>query len=222
MNNDEKKTLPSQTNAPAQHTEKMLLERLQKSATPDEYFRWLLFIVGYYRGMDRLNAAKALLQRFVATSENHEHRVHCFLALGQIATDEKELESAVKHFNAALELEPAAAKVKYVLYNNIGYCLNALGHYPDGERHCRKALEIDWVRASAYRNLGVSFHGQSNLLGAAWALAEAAKADPADDRARVLMTKLLTDNPALFTRCPWVTDVLDPSATTMIASNAGM
>ena len=78
------------------------------------------------------------------------------------------------------------------------------------------------MRASAYRNLGVSFHGQSNLLGAAWALAEAAKADPADDRARVIMTKLLADNPALFTRCPWVIDVLDPSGTTMIASNTGM
>jgi tetratricopeptide (TPR) repeat protein len=222
MNNDEKKTLASQTNAPAQHTEKMLLERLQKSSTPDEYFRWLLFIVGYYRGIDQLNAAKALLQRFVGTSENNEHRVHGFLALGQIATDEKELESAVKQFTAALELAPVAAKVKYVLHNNLGYCLNALGRYPDGERHCRKALEIDWVRASAYRNLGVSFQGQSNPLGAAWALAEAAKADPADDRARVIMTKLLVDNPALITRCPWVTDVLDPSGTPMIASNAGM
>lgn len=221
MDNDEKKTLLSQSNTPAHHTEKMLLERLQKSATPDEYFRWLLFVVGYYRGMDRLNAAKALLQRFVASSENKEHRVHCFLALGQIATDEKELESAVKQFSAALELAPAAAKVKYVLHNNLGYCLNALGRYGDGERHCRKALEIDWVRASAYRNLGLSFQGQSNLIGAAWALAEAAKADPADDRARAIMTKLLADNPALFTRCPWVTDVLDPSGT-MIASNAGM
>ena len=223
MNNDEKRNSPpSATNSPAQHTEKMLLERLQKSSTPEEYFRWLLFIVGYYRGMDRLNAAKALLQRFVAASANNEHRVHCFLALGQIATDEKELDNAVKHFNAALDLKPSTAKVKYVLYNNIGYCLNALGRYPDGERHCRKALAIDWTRASAYRNLGVSFQGQSNLLGAAWALAEAAKADPADDRARVIMKALLADNPAIVTRCPWVVDALDATTALVAISDSSM
>ena len=222
MNNDEKKNLSATTQSPAQHTEKMLLERLQKSSTPDEYFRWLLFIVGYYRGMDRLNAAKALLQRFVSSSDNKDHKVHCFLALGQIATDEKELENAVKQFNAALELQPAAAKVKYVLHNNLGYCLNALGRYPEGERHCRKALEIDWARASAYRNLGVSFQGQSNLLGAAWALAEAVKADPADDRARVIMKKLMADNPSLVIRCPWVVDSFDATSALTAVTDSSM
>lgn len=222
MNNDEKKNLPTLTDAPSQHTEKMLLERLQKSSTPDEYFRWLLFVVGYYRGMDRLNAAKALLQRFVATSDNGEHKVHCFLALGQIATDEKELENAVKHFSAALALEPSTSKVKYVLLNNIGFCLNSLGRYPEGERHCRKALEIDWSRASAYRNLGISLMGQSNLLGAAWVLTESAKAEPADERARGILKKLLSENPGLGVRCPWAFDAFDTAPGVATVSESSM
>jgi len=222
MNNDDKKNLPSQTEVPAQHTEKMLLERLQQSSSPDEYFRWLLFVVGYYRGMDRLNAAKALLQRFVGTAENIQHKVHCFLALGQIATDEKQLETAIKHFGSALELQPETSKVRYVLHNNLGYCLNALTRYPEGERHCRKALEIDWSRASAYRNLGVSFMGQSNLLGAAWALAEAVRAEPADERARVILKKLLMENPGMATRCAWAVDALDTNAALLAVSDSTM
>jgi len=222
MNNDEKKNLPSTTAAPAQHTEKMLLERLQKSSSPDEYFRWLLFVVGYYRGMDRLTAAKALLQRFVASSENNEHRVHCFLALGQIATDENELETAVKQFDSALQLQPETDKVKYVLHNNIGYCLNALGRYPDGERHCRRALEIDGSKASAYRNLGISLMGQSQLVASVWALAEAVKAEPADERARAILKKTLAENPALITRCPWVVDVFDANSVLLSGGDATM
>lgn len=222
MNNDEKKNLPSQTDTPTQHTEKMLLERLQKASTPDEYFRWLLFVVGYYRGMDRLTAAKALLQRFVATSDNAEHKVHCFLALGQIATDEKDLENAVKHFNAALALEPATSKVKYVLLNNIGFCFNSLGRYAEGERQCRKALEIDWSRASAYRNLGISLMGQSNLLGAAWALTESAKAEATDERARGILKKMLCENPGLAIRCPWALDAFEAGLPATTVSESSM
>jgi len=222
MNNDDKKNLPSQSEVPAQHTEKMLLERLQQSSSPDEYFRWLLFVVGYYRGMDRLNAAKALLQRFVGTAENTQHKVHCFLALGQIATDEKQLDVAIKQFSAALELQPETTKVRYVLHNNLGYCFNALTQYIEGERHCRKALEIDWSRASAYRNLGVSFMGQSNLLGAAWALTEAVRAEPADERARVILKKLLVENPGIATRCAWSVDALDANAALLSVSDSTM
>jgi len=190
----------------------MLLERLQNSATEDDHFRWLLFVVGYYRGVQRIDAAKGLLQQFLRESEKSEYKVHCHLALGQIATDEQELESALNHFNAALALNPAAKKVEYVLLNNTGYCLNMLGRYEEGERHCRKALEIDWARPSAYRNLGVSLHGQGDLIGSAWALVEATKADASDGRARLLLEKLLSSNPALVVSNPWIMEGLNPSS----------
>ena len=189
----------------------MLLERLQNSATEDDHFRWLLFVVGYYRGVRRIDAAKGLLQQFLRESDKPDYKVHCHLALGQIATDEQELDSALNHFSAALSLKPTTKKVEYVLLNNTGYCLNMLGRYDEGERHCRKALEIDWTRPSAYRNLGVSLHGLGTQIGAAWALVEAAKADASDDRARVLLEKLLSSNPALVVSSPWIMEGLNPT-----------
>jgi Flp pilus assembly protein TadD len=201
---------------PPQDTEKMLLERLQNSATEDDHFRWLLFVVGYYRGVQRVDAAKALLQKFLHESEKSEYKVHCHLALGQIATDEQELETALNHFSAALALKPTTKKVEYVLLNNTGYCLNMLGRYGEGEQHCRMALAIDWVRPSAYRNLGVSLHGQGDLVSCAWALVEAAKADSSDNRASALLERLLSANPALLVSNPWIIEGLSPSGSNVM------
>lgn len=189
-------------------TEALLLDRLKNSANADDYFRWLLFVVGYYRGIDNVEAATDLLQSFIKTSQDSEQRAHCYLALGQIATDEQRLEDALKNFRLALDLVPKKRKVAYVLHNNIGFCLNTLGRYGDGEIHCRKAIELDWTRASGYRNLGISLHGQEKIHDAAWALVEAVRIDPTDNRAGVFLKKLLVLNPVLAVRCPWAAEAL--------------
>lgn len=212
MSDSEKRPLPQGFPAPEQETEKILLERLQASTTEDDYFRWLLFAVGFYRGIQKIDSAKALLQLFLKSSINSEQNAHCHLALGQIATDEQRLEIAVSHFGAALELKPGKKKLEYVLLNNMGYCLNGLGRYVEAERYCRQALEIDWTRSSAYRNLGVSLDGQGNVEGAAWALVEATKVDATDERARNLLKKLIVVNPSLIVQCPWSVDALTTSA----------
>jgi len=184
-------------------TEELLLARLENSATSDDYFRWLLFVVGFYRGINKVDSAARLLEGFIELSKDAEQSAHCHLALGQIATDEQRHEAALNHFSAALELAPKRRKVVYVLHNNIGYCLNSLGRFSEGEEHCRAAIEIDWTRASGYRNLGVSLEGQKNIVGAAWALVEAVKADDMDNRARGLLEKLFVSHPALVIQCPW-------------------
>jgi tetratricopeptide (TPR) repeat protein len=208
MSDSEKRPLPPGFPAPEHETEKILLERLRASTTEDDYFRWLLFAVGFYRGVQRIDSAKALLQLFLNSSTNAAQNAQCHLALGQIATDEQRLETALNHFVAALELKPDKKKITYVLLNNIGYCLNGLGRYVEAERYCRQALEIDWMRSSAYRNLGVSLEGQANFEGAAWALAEATKVDPADERARNLLKKLVSVNTWLVIQCPWTLEAL--------------
>lgn len=195
-------------------TETLLLSRLETSSTVEDYFRWLLFVVGFYRGINKVDAAVALLEKFIRSNKDPEQSAHCYLALGQIATDEKRHEIALEHFNAALELRPKKRKVLYVLHNNIGFCLNTLGRFVDAERHCREAINIDWTRGSAYRNLGLSLNGQKKIAGAAWALTESVKADQGDQRARVLLEKLLALHPVLGIECPWIRNILDadPSA----------
>jgi hypothetical protein len=55
----------------------------------------------------------------------------------------------------------------------------------------------------------VSLHGQGNIIGAAWALAEAVKTDAADNRARLLLEQLIAYNPAIGVQCPWILQALN-------------
>jgi tetratricopeptide (TPR) repeat protein len=208
MSDSEKRPLPPGFPTPEHETEKILLERLRASTTEEDYFRWLLFAVGFYRGMQRIESAKALLQLFLNSSTNSAQNAQCHLALGQIATDEQRLEIALSHFAAALELKPDKKKIIYVLLNNMGYCLNGLGRYAEAERYCRQALEVDWLRSSAYRNLGVSLEGQAKVEAAAWALVEATRVDATDERARNLLKKLIGVNSWLVVQCPWTLEAL--------------
>jgi hypothetical protein len=84
--------------------------------------------------------------------------------------------------------------------------------YAEGERHCRLAIEVNWTRASGYRNLGVSLKGQTRIVEAVWALVEAAKLDVADERARLLLRKVIEENPDVLVRCPWAMGGLIPNA----------
>jgi tetratricopeptide (TPR) repeat protein len=159
-----------------------------------------------------VDAATALLHRFIETSNSDEQKAHCHLTLGQIATDDQHFEVALKHFKTALGLNPKQKKIVYVLHNNTAYCLNMLHCYAEGERHCRLAIEVNWTRASGYRNLGVSLKGQTKIVEAVWALVEAAKLDVADERARLLLRKLIEDNPDVLVPCPWAMEGLTPNA----------
>src|SRR4029453_10059035 len=220
MSTFEKKTPQMEAPVHEQDTESLLLERLKNSKSESDYFRWLLFVVGFYRGIQKGDAAMALLHRFIETSNSDEQKAHCHLTLGQIATDEQHFEAALKHFKIALGLNPKQKKIVYVLHNNAAYCLNMLHCYAEGERHCRLAIEgiwrlakrVNWMRASGYRNLGVSLKGQAKIVEAVWALVEAAKLDVSDERARVLLRKLIEENPAVALQGPWAMEGLAPNA----------
>ena len=208
MSQNDKKPSPLALPEPTQDTEALLLARLKNSKNDEDYFRWMLFVVGFYRGINKVESATQLLQGYLQLSKNPEQLAHCHLALGQIATDEQRLDQALNHFTAALELAPKKRKVSYVLHNNIGFCMNSLGRFSEGEKYCRRAVEMDWIRASGYRNLGVSLQGQGDFVGAAWAFAEAVKADAQDDRARGLLDKLIALNPWIAIQCPWAMESL--------------
>jgi tetratricopeptide (TPR) repeat protein len=210
MSTIDKKNASLQLASPEQHTESVLLERLKDTKTEEDYFRWMLFLVGYYRSNNKMEAATALLERFLEKSNNDEQKAHCQLALGQMATDEQRVEAALSHFRAALDFQPKKKKVSYVLHNNIGFCLNTLGRYSEAEKHCRIAIGIKWKPASGYRNFGVSLQGQGHLFGAAWAFFEAVKADASDPRAQALLSKLVAEHPAMMMQCPWIAQGLYP------------
>jgi tetratricopeptide (TPR) repeat protein len=216
MNTIDKKNITEENSVLGQDTERLLLERLKNSTTEEDYFRWLLFVVGYYRSIKKVDLAVDLLEDFLKKKvADDEKNAHCQLALGQIATDEQRLEAALDHFQAALVFEPRKEKIAYVIRNNIGYCLSRLGRFTEAEQHCRTAIAINWKRASGYRNLGVSLQGQGDLAGAAWALVEAIKLEVSDERARALLEKLIAEHPGMIVRCPWIAQGLYPELSTV-------
>jgi len=209
MSTHEKKTEAAVAPESSLDTEGLLLQRLNNTTTEAEYFRWMLFVVGFYRGIDKISEAIKLLEAYINSNRNAENKAHCHLALGQIATDEKRFAAALEHFNDALALRPEKSKVKYVLHNNIAFCLNQLNRHVEAEKYCRAAIELDWTRASAFRNLGISLKGQGNLIGAAWVLVEAINADPGDTRARQIVEQVVKADPSLSVQCPWLNGALD-------------
>lgn len=208
MNTMEKKLTTLELTEESPDVEKLLLARLKNTTSREDYFRWMLFVVGFYRATRKIDAATELLEEFIQNSTDSEQSAHCYLALGQMAIDERRHETGLRHFASALELAPQRPKVVYVLHNNIGYCLNTLGRFVEGEVECRAAIEVDWTRASGYRNLGISLQGQNNFAGAAWAFVEAIKVDNLDDRARLLLENLVAAYPSLALQCPWITQSL--------------
>jgi tetratricopeptide (TPR) repeat protein len=208
MSTTEKKTEAAVVPDTGLDTEGLLLQRLNNTTSEEEYFRWMLFVVGFYRGINKISEAIDLLEGFIKSDHSSENKAHCHLALGQIATDEKRFAGALDHFNSALALRPEKRKVKYVLHNNIGFCLNELKRHIEAEKYCRAAIDIDWTRASAFRNLGISLKGQGNFVGAAWVLMEAINAEPTDPRARQIVEQMLRSNPNLALQCPWLSGSL--------------
>lgn len=110
MNPTDKKTTALALQEQPLDTEKLLLDRLNNSSTSEDYFRWMLFVVGFYRGINKIDAATELLEGFIKIARDIEQSAHCYLALGQMATDEQRHEDALKHFTLALELAPKNAR----------------------------------------------------------------------------------------------------------------
>jgi len=132
MSSTDKKNVSQASSEPSQDTEGLLLDRLKNSKSEDDYFRWMLFVVGFYRGINKIESATSLLEGYIQMSKNPEQSAHCHLALGQIATDEQHFEVALKHFKTALKMNPEQKKIAYVLQNNTAYCLNMLQNYTEG------------------------------------------------------------------------------------------
>ena len=105
MSTIDRKNLTQENSVPGQDTERLLLERLKNSTTEEDYFRWMLFVVGYYRSIKKVDLAIALLEDFLEKKvADDEKNAHCQLALGQIATDDQRLEAALGHFKQRLYL----------------------------------------------------------------------------------------------------------------------
>ena len=124
------------------------------------------------------------------------------LASGQLMERLGDFARAIEVYRRGVALEPVQASAWYFLHNNLGYCLNQLGRYSEGERWCRAAIQIDPERHNAHKNLGVACEGQGRHVEAIHCFIAALKANAADPRALRLFEELIDRDPGVRTEVP--------------------
>src|SRR5262245_26549001 len=190
--------LPEGIPATDEKEETRLLERLQQDPSGVALSDSLYELACYYNKNCRSDLAVKVMTTLMDHSEGPEEQAICYMSLGQIAEQNGQSALAIEHYTQGLRLQPKAALVAYYLHNNMASCLNAERKYREGEQYCRAAIEIDSARANAFKNLGISLRGQGDLIGAAWAYAEASRVDPSDMTTLRLLRKTVAEEPKVL------------------------
>jgi tetratricopeptide (TPR) repeat protein len=189
--------------APASEEAKEALRQLLgTNISGSDYGEMLWKLAGFYIKACRNDIAMIFVQAMMESTDDAEEQADYYLRLGQLSEQEQNYAAACDYYLKGLELKPTRKDVAYLLYNNLGYCLNLGGAHEQAERLCRAAIEIDSQRANAFKNLGISLAGQNDLIGAAWAWIEAIKANPKDARSLILLEQLIADHPEIAPRLP--------------------
>lgn len=168
--------------------EQKLLDAIARDADPRPAL-WTL--VQFYARTGRDAEALERLGQMLERASEREERAHLLLSMGQCAEKLVEWERAIELYERARALEPGETGVAYLVHNNLGFCMNQLGRFAEGEAFCRRAIEIDPGRANAFKNLGLSLAGLDRSAEAARAYLDATWANPHDPRAIALLEALL-------------------------------
>jgi tetratricopeptide (TPR) repeat protein len=175
--------------------EKMLLKRLAESSADPTQALWNL--AQFYKVSKQHEKALERLRQLIDRLPDPEHKAECVLTMGQAMEQVGDYAAAVRYYREALALEPTHTSTWYFINNNLGFCLNTLGRFSDGEVYCRKALEIDPNRPNAHKNLGIALAGVGSYEDAARCFIAATQANAADPRAFGLLQDLLKQHPEL-------------------------
>ena len=175
--------------------EKMLLKKLDDPTGDRTQALWQL--AQFYKLSKQHEKALARLRQLMELLPTAEQKAECVLTMGQAMEQVGDYPSAVRYYKEALVLEPTHTFTWYFINNNLGFSLNTLGQFTEGETYCRRALEIDPKRPNAYKNLGIALAGQGQYREAAHAFVAATQANAADARAFRLLQDLLRQHPEL-------------------------
>ena len=179
----------------AAEMEKTLLKRVEdEKAEPTEAL-WQL--ARWYQQSKQIEKGLACLRQVLARLPGAEEKAGCVLAMGQHMETAQDYAGAVRYYKEALAMEPTHPHSWYFINNNLGFSLNTLGRFADGETYCRKAIEIDPNRSNAHKNLGISLEGQGEYRDAAKCFVTATQVNAADGRALRLLQDLLIQHPDL-------------------------
>jgi tetratricopeptide (TPR) repeat protein len=179
----------------AAEMENTLLKRLEAEKAHPANALWEL--ARFYQQSKQPEKGLACLRQVLAQMPDAEQKASCVLAMGQMMESARDYQAAVQYYKEALALEPVQTDVWYFINNNLGFSLNTLGQFAEGEKYCRKALEVNPNRQNAYKNLGIALAGQEDYAGAAQCFVAATQVNAADPRSFELLRDLARDHPEL-------------------------
>jgi tetratricopeptide (TPR) repeat protein len=187
--------VPTRRRVSVEEAEVILIERIRVAQKALDDAVWNLVVL--YSRTGQKAKARQYLQQLLASTEDPGVRALFLLSLGQLLEGLDEFAGAIEAYTQALALEPTSREVWYLINNNLGYCLNHMGRHNEGETLCRRAIEIDPARHSAYKNLGIALEGLGQVAEAARCYHRAAELCPSDTRAQQHLDVLLTLHPAV-------------------------
>ncbi len=162
-----------------------------------------LWLLGWlYTQTGRQPEALQVAKRILALARGPEMKAWCCLAMGQVMEQMADYPAAITYYSEAFSLEPAHTETWYFINNNLGFCLNTLGRYREGEVYCRNAISIDPGRSNAFKNLGISREGQGDYVQAADAYMAAIRANACDPRALQHLEELYRRFPESMLQIP--------------------
>jgi tetratricopeptide (TPR) repeat protein len=174
-----------------------------------EWKRAKLNLIIFYQKVGRFEPALEILKELLEMARNNEEKAHSYLTFGQFMEQEENFAAAVEYYTQASLLEHTNTETSYFINNNLGYSLNKLGKFEEGEKYCRKAIEIDPNLHNAYKNLGISLEGQDHYEEAANNYVQATKLESLNPRAAGHLQDLLERHPEIIEKNPGLSKDLE-------------
>jgi len=176
-------------------TEEVLLGNLRAAGEDPREALWQL--ARFYSHSKQHERALDYLRRVLALQPDTDHKAATVLAMGQTMEQVGDYESAVRYYREAFAFEPVHTRTWYFINNNLGFSLNQLGNFSEGEPFCRAAIGIDPQRPNGFKNLGIACRGQGRYAEAADCFVQATRVDASDPRSLKLLEELLGQQPEL-------------------------
>ncbi|MBS1257192.1 MAG: hypothetical protein MAG551_00228 [Candidatus Scalindua arabica] len=157
----------------------------------------LFKLVKSYDQIKHYDEAFKCLRKLLSISDDTEKKAHYILTIGQLMEKKEDFKTAVRHYRRALRLKPSIASTSYLINNNLGFSLNKLGKYKEGEKYCIAAIKVIDLMSNAHKNLGISLEGQLHFNEAAAEYVDAVRVNPDDCRPLKHLETLLDSQPEL-------------------------
>jgi Tfp pilus assembly protein PilF len=188
---------PGAVSLTAEEAEERLLAEVNSEAQSGSAIKAMWNLANFYKATHQVEKAEDAVRNLLSRVPEVENRAYLVMSLGQLAEMTKHFDLAVCFYKEGVSMEPCSQFTWYFLHNNLGYSLNQLGRFEEGELYCRRAIEITPRPPNGHKNLGLALQGQGKNADAAHCFVTATQANASDGRSAKHLEELIRQHPEL-------------------------